>query len=206
MSHYQKNRENGLSLIDSIIAIVGLSVIFIAIFTISTTSVNLSNYNAKNDQAFQIARSVMEEIKTQLLNYSGGPKINLGLNQENSNILCKETSEFYCKPGNPEVDLVDLAKIVKETETQCTSVANPSPVIVNNDAKTVFISMRTNQNDYYTVRIEASIPAPGTKINYTSTNELQLCKFIRKFKVTVTPPGTSGNKPVIIEAYYPIPS
>jgi hypothetical protein len=181
-----------------IVGLVGISIIVIAIITVNVTSVKMTQYNIHNDQAFQIGRSVMEDIKNKLLNYSNtqdGIKLvyNSSSSGENVSSLCLTESDYTCASANPEVNLVELASIGAST---CPS---------SNQSVSFNIAMSNAAQQPFTVKIESLVISTTDAITYDdSKSPLTLCKYVRKFRVTVSPPN--NQKPVSIEAFYPIPT
>lgn len=214
--------QNGLSLVDSLIGIIGISLITVSIITISQQSAQMSASVSNSDQSYQIARSVLEDIKSALLNYQSGDELKLvyknTTTDANQSSLCKTYSVFTCSNSNQDLNLIEFSKVKKETSSSVCSTPPPElitgtiPATIDDQerligSQTLQLATKSAPASWFSVKVEAIMPAVNAKMKYDSNSTpLQLCKFIRKYKISVTPPSGSAQQTIFLEAYYPIPS
>ncbi len=216
-----RSTEQGFSLIDAIVGIFGLSIILVSVLSAIYVSYNTTRDTASRDQMVQIARSVMEDMKTKLINYHSGDELSINYTDTNDSLkssLCGTSGIYSCiafssisnkfatisptiintNQTDNVLNLKELANVQRESSNSC----GTTPISVGYP-EYLGIQMKNGALSYQ-VKIEAVMP--NNKVTTSGGVDLYLCKYTRKFIITVSPQIGSRQSPYKVEAYIPLPS
>ena len=200
-------------------SIFGLSIVILGIFSAIFYAYHTARDIENRDHMIQIARTFMEDLKSNLIHYQTGSMEIAYLDNAGTEKSSICGTIYACIPyaeiaSNFDTDMTQLSQSSSDNILNLVELARIRSAS-NNLCKTLpvtpgapeWIGIRSKTNgQYYQITITSEIPNGSIHGLGPNQKTLDLCKYIRKWIITVSPQKGNPQAQFRLEAYLPIPS